>query len=63
MKNASMPKFNMWPPISDGVMLRLCSDDPIQILFKLAWFLTSRTKPFLEGFVWGHYSITVVISR
>ena len=63
MKNASMPKFSILPPISDEIFPRLCSDDPIQILFKLAWFLTLRTKPFLQGFVWSHWSITVVISR
>ena len=30
---------------------------------RLAWLLTLRTKPFLEGFVWSLYSITLVISR
>ena len=63
MKYASMPKFSILPPISDEILLRLCSDDLIQILIKLARFLTLWTKPFLEGFVWSNKSITVVISR
>ena len=46
MKYASMPKFSILPPIGDDKLPRLCSDDPIQILFKLAQFLTLRTKPF-----------------
>ena len=55
MKDASIAKFSTLPPISDDILPQLCSDDPmIQILFKLAWFLTLRTKPFLEGFVWSH---------
>ena len=54
MTNASMPNFSILPTISDEIFPRLCSDDPIQILFKLAWFLMLRTKPFLEGFVWSH---------
>ena len=64
-KNASMPKRSILQPLSDNILPRLCSgsDNPIKILFKLAWFLTLRSKPFLEGFVWSHYSITVVISR
>ena len=50
-KNASMLKFSILPPISDDILLRLCSDDSIQILFRLTWFLTLRTKPFLDGFL------------
>ena len=49
MKNASIPKFSILPPISDEILPRLCSDDPVQIFFQLVWFLTLRTKPFLEG--------------
>ena len=51
-----MPKFSILPPI----LPRLFSDysNP----FKLAWFLTLRTKPFLGGFVWSHKSITGNIS-
>ena len=51
---AFLPKFSILPPVSDGILLRLWSDDPIQILLNLAWFLTLRTKLFLEGFVWSH---------
>ena len=40
MKHASMPKFSILPSISDEILLRLCSDDLIQILLKLARFLT-----------------------
>ena len=40
MKNTSIPKFSTLPPISDDVLPQLCSDDPIQILFKMPWFLT-----------------------
>ena len=59
----SMPKFSILSSISDEILPWLCSDDPIQTLLKMAWFLTLRTKPFLEGFVWSHWSITVVITR
>ena len=33
IKNASMPKFSILPPISDEILSRFCSDDPI--LFKI----------------------------
>ena len=35
MKNASMPKFSILPPISDDMLPRLCFDDHIQILLKI----------------------------
>ena len=54
MRNTSMQKFTILPPTSDDILPRLCSDYPLQILLKLALFLTLRTKPFLEGFVWSH---------
>ena len=54
MKDPSILKFGILPPISDEILPLLCSDKPIQILFKLAWFLTLRTKSFLKGFVWSH---------
>ena len=46
-----MPKFSILSPISDDILQQLCSDDPIKILFQLAWFLPLRIKPFLDVFI------------
>ena len=63
IKNVSMPKITMLVQIVGEILSQLCSNDSIQILLKMAWFLTLGTKPFLEGFVWGHQSITTAISH
>ena len=40
--------------IAGKILPQLCSNDCIQILLKMALFLTLRTKPILKGFVWAH---------
>ena len=49
--------------IVSELLSQLCSNDSIQILLKMAWFLTLGTKSILKGFVWGYQSKTVAISH
>ena len=44
-KNISLPKINILVQIAGEVLPQLCSNDFIQILLKMAWFLTLGTKP------------------
>ena len=62
-KNVSLPRISMLVQIVGEILPQLCSNNSIQILLKMAWFLTLGTKPFLEGFVWGHQGITMAISH
>ena len=62
-KNVSLPKISMLVQIVGEIFPRLCSNDSIQILLKMAWYLTLGTKPILKGFVWGNQSINVAISH
>ena len=43
-KNVSLPKISMLAIVGD-ILPKLCSNDSIQILLKVAWFLTLGTKP------------------
>ena len=60
IKNASMLKFSIVPPISDEILAWFCSDDLIQILIKIG--LVPNVMNQAIGFVWSHWSVTVVIS-
>ena len=46
-----------------GIWALWCSDDSIQTLLILPQFITLWTEAKLEGFVWGHQSIKVLISH
>ena len=50
-KNVSLPRISMLVQIVGEILPKLCSNDSIQILLKMAWFITLGTKPILEGFV------------
>ena len=44
-KNVSLPKISMLVQIVGKILTQLCSNDSIQILLKMAWFLTLGNKP------------------
>ena len=50
-KNVSLPRISMLVQIVGEILPQLCSNDSIQILLKMAWFITLGTEPILEGFV------------
>ena len=63
VQDAYLPKISNLGQIVSEILAQLCSDDSIQILLKLTWFLILWTKPNLEGFVWNRHSITGLISQ
>ena len=58
VQDAYSPKISNLGQIVSEILAQLCSDDSIQILLNLTWFLILWTKPNLEGFVWNRHSIT-----
>ena len=58
IQDAYSPKISSLGQIVSEILTQLCSDDSIQILVNLTWFLILWTKPNLEGFVWKRHSIT-----
>ena len=44
-KNVSLPKISMLMQITGNILLNLFSNDSIQILQQMTWFLTVGTKP------------------
>ena len=62
-KNVSFLKISMLVQIVGVILPQFCFNDSIQILLKMAWFLTLGTKPISKGFVSGHQSLTVAICR
>ena len=44
-KNVSLLKISMLVQIVSGILPQLCSNDSIQILLKMVWFLMLGTKP------------------
>ena len=62
-QDAYSPKISNLGQIVSEILAQLCSDDSIQILLNLTWFLILWTKPNLEGFVWNRHSITGLISQ
>ena len=63
VQDAYSPKISNLGQIVSEILAQLCSDDSIQILLNLTWFLILWTKPNLEGFVWNRHSITGLISQ
>ena len=63
VQDAYSPKISNLGQIVSEILTQLCSDDSIQILLNLTWFLILWTKPNLEGFVWSRHSITGLISQ
>ena len=57
-KNVSLLKTRVLVQIVSELLPQLCSNDSIQILLKMAWFITLGTEP---RFVWGHQNKTVAI--
>ena len=57
-----LPKTSIVGQIVLEILVPFCSDDFIQILSNLIWFLILWTETNLEGFVWNHQSITSLIS-
>ena len=45
-KQVSLLKIRMFVQIVSELLQQLCSNDSIQFLVKIAWFLTLGTKPF-----------------
>ena len=50
-KSVSLPKISILVQIVGEILPQLCSNDCIQILLKMAWFLTSGTKPIKKNSV------------
>ena len=63
VQDAYLSRISNLGQIVSEILAQLCSDDSIQILLNLTWFLILWTKPNLEGFVWSHRSITGLISQ
>ena len=63
VQDAYSPKISNLEQIVSEILTQLCSDDSIQILLNLIWFLILWTKPNLEWFVWSRHSITGLISQ
>ena len=63
-KNVSLPRISMLVQIVGDILPQLCSNDLIQILPKMVWFITLGTEPILSRRICiGHQSITVAISH
>ena len=60
-KNACLPKISILLQFGGEILALLCSDDSIQTLVILPWFLTLGTEVKLEGFVLSHQSVKVPI--
>ena len=60
---AYLPKPSIVGQIVSDILGLFCSDDSIQILLNLIWFLMLWPESNLEGFVWSHQSITALISQ
>ena len=58
-----LPKTSIVGQIVLEILVPFCSDDFIQILSNLIWFLILWTETNLEGFVWNHQSITGLLSQ
>ena len=63
VQDAYLPKISYLGQIVSEILAQICSDDSIQILLNLTWFLILWTTPNLEGFVWNRHSITGLISQ
>ena len=63
VQDSYSPKISKLGQIVSEILAQLCSDDSIQILLNLTWFLILLTEPNLEGFVWNRQSITGLISQ
>ena len=63
VQDAYSPKISNSGQIVSEILAQICSDDSIQILLNLTWFLILWTKPNLEGFVWNRHVLDVVLSE
>ena len=59
VQDAYSPKISNLGQIVSEILAQLCSDDSMQILLNLTWFLILWTKANLQGFVWNRHSMTI----
>ena len=63
-KNVSLPKISLLVLIVGEILPQLSSNDSLQTILKIAWFkINVRNQANLTRIIWGHQSITVVISH